>query len=180
MSNPARNLNDEVPFVLPINLTEMMTALLGTDRASGYVKFDNTTISPLTSITYTIPIPDLQASGDKVTVVGIPFEFTAAPEYDNVLSLEFFVDKNRLIVDTSMVASLYTEPMNLLKDYALTWYAKDTFQAKFTNLDPTTSCKISFRFVFAVMRYDDYKTIIEAYAERIKMWLLERSTGGVT
>ena len=180
MSNPVRNLNDEVPFVLPINLAEMMTALLGTDRADGYVKFDNTTISPLTSVTYTIPIPDLQASGDRVTVVGIPFEFTAAPEYDNMLALEFLVDGKRLIVDSSMVASLYTEPMNLLKDYALTWYAEKSFQAKFTNLDPTTSCKISFRFVFAVMRLDDYMTIIDAYAERIKSWLLERGSGGVT
>ena len=170
--------NKQVPFVFPISLQELMTALLGTDRADGYVKFDNTTISPLTSVTYTIPIPDLSSSGDKVVVVGIPFEFTAAPEYDNMLALEFFVDGKRLIVDTSMVASLYTEPMNLLKDYALTWYAKDAFQAKFTNLNPTTSCNISFRFVFAVMRLDDYLAIIEQYAETIKNWLLENKNGG--
>jgi len=161
------------PFVLPINLTELMTGLLGTDRATGYVLFDNTIIPPGATITYTVPIPDKVVSGRTVSIIGVPFEFAAQPDPDYQIALNFTIDGKPFLTDTSMVAGLYTEPMNMLRDYALSWYAKDYFSASFTNTG-STDATISFRFVFAAMIEDDYKKIVWHYAERIKDWLLEK------
>jgi|Deesub1362A_J573_1020465.scaffolds.fasta_scaffold00330_85 hypothetical protein len=166
------SLND-VPFVLPINLTEMMTALLGTDRANGYILFDNTQIPAGATIQYLVPIPDKIVSGRTVSIIGVPFEFAAMPDPDYQISLNFTVDGKPFLSDTSMVSGLYTEPMNMLRDYALSWYAKDYFSASFTNNGGTTAT-ISFRFIFATMLEDDYKKIVYHYADRIKDWLLEK------
>lgn len=160
---------EKVPFIIPISLDEIFLAMVGSGRAVGGVLTDYIEIPPGFAVQYILPVPQNTKQGELVIV---PVEYTAQPDPDYQIAGKFQVDNLILVDDEAMVAALYTDPMNFLREYSLSLHAKQYLIATFTNTSLTDYAKVSFRSVFVTMLKSDYDKLIKAYIERIKDWLL--------
>jgi len=159
-------------FTFNISMNEILIALLATNRADGYVVTDSIDLSPGSSVEYSVTVPKVKIQGREAKKVAIPIELVPHPDPDYIISCSLKTDNIPILEDDSMCSGVYAVPIDFLKKYALSVYAKDELTLTFTNTDSSETATISFRFVFIVMDEKDYKKIINAYASKVKDWLL--------
>ena len=153
------------PFTIPISITELIHTLINAGKAHGYFLIDSLTINPLTQVTYTIDI----TRGYR----GAPIEFLALPDPDHVLQMYIKLDGVPFAYDDDMVAAIYTEPIEFLKDYFHLIYAMDKIEVVFINPSTTTTATINFRFAWAEIRDAEWQRIMDKYYKVVEEWLLK-------
>lgn len=159
---------DQTPFTIPIGIDEIFLAMVGSKRAVGNVFCDYVEIPPGYKVQYVLPIVN---TNPNYEIIVVPIEFTAVPDPDYSIAGKFVTDDVVVVDDPSMTSVIYSNPMNFLREYTLTIYAKNKLVAEFTN-NSNDVASVNFRLVYIVMFKNDYDTLIRVYMERIKNWLL--------
>jgi len=165
----------DAPFNLPISLRELIFALVNSGRATGYFLIDNVTLNPLTSVTYTIPVVPKVVGGTIEYQLATPISFLALPDPDHTVAMTIEMDDMPMVVDSDMVAGIYTEEVNFLRDVNFFWWAKREIKVTYTNTSATDTATVNFRFIWATMSEEDMRRIERKYIEAIKVWLLDEN-----
>ena len=164
LERSAYGVGERSIFVIPINFFELVMTLIAKERAKGYFILGEIDIPPGYMVSYTIPV----TPEHKLVFI----EWQALPDPDNVIEMYVYKDGKLWADDKSMVAAIHTFPIRFLRDYDMVISADREVVITFVNPTTDITAKIDFRFAYAEMRADEFKSIVDRYFGVIDAWLI--------